>query len=151
MQRNYLFDNTYNLQYNLTRSARVNFTSSTSRIIRNRFNEQNEDYKKTQNIWYNIFDQGDPNRHFQNFNLTYKLPFKYFKFLSFIDSDLNYSGDFSWIRGSDILSQVENDLGQKLGIVNTIQNANTKTINGSIQTNKLYEIFRLKNKKKIKF
>ena len=41
-----LFDNTYNLQYNLTRSARVNFTSSTSRIIRNCFNDQNEDYKK---------------------------------------------------------------------------------------------------------
>ena len=86
VQRNYLFDNTYNLQYNLTKSTRVNFTSSTSRIIRNRFDEQSADYKKTQNIWYNIFDQGDPNRHFQNFNLTYKLPFKFFKLLSFIDS-----------------------------------------------------------------
>ncbi len=147
-QRNFLFDNTFNLQYNLTRSARINFTSSTSRIIRDYLDEENEGYKKTQSIWYNIFDQGDPNRHFQNLNLSYKLPFKYFKLLSFIDSELNYSGDFSWIRGSDILSQVENDLGQKLGIVNTIQNANTKTINGSIQTNKLYEIFRLKNKNK---
>ena len=148
VQRNYLFDNTFNLQYNLTRSARVNFISSTSRIIRNRFNDQNQEYEETQNIWYNIFDQGDPNRHFQNLNLTYKLPFKYFKFLSFIDSDINYNGDFSWTRGSDILSQVENDLGQKLGIVNTIQNANTKTINASIQTNKLYEILRLKNQSK---
>ena len=85
VQTNYLFDNTYNLQYNLTRSARVNFTSSTSRIIRNRPNEQSEDYKKIQNIWYNIFDQGDQIT-LKNLNLTYKLPFKYFKFLSFIDS-----------------------------------------------------------------
>jgi cell surface protein SprA len=67
--------------------------------------------------------------------------------LSFIDANYNYTGDFSWQRGSNAMAAVVNDDGQMLGQVNTIQNANTKTLTGSISFDKLYTILGLKSKK----
>ena len=103
---------------------------------------------KARGIWDGLWDFGDPNRHFQSLNLTYKLPFNYLPYLSFIDANFSYTGDFSWQRGSDILAEVQNDVGDVLGIVNTVQNVNSKAINGSISTSRLYQILGLKNKRK---
>ena len=84
---------------------------------------------KEKDIWDGIWDMGDPNRHFQSLNLTYKLPFEYVPFLSFIEANYNYTGDFNWQRGSDVLADVVDDNGNTLGIVNTVQNVNTKSLN----------------------
>ena len=150
-QRNFLFDWTYSLNHNLTRSLRMNFTASSNNIVKNYYEdtpdgEQRVD--KARGIWDGLWDFGDPNRHFQSLNLTYKLPFNYLPYLSFIDANFSYTGDFSWQRGSDILAEVQNDVGDVLGIVNTVQNVNSKAINGSISTSRLYQILGLKNKRK---
>ena len=150
-QRNFLFDWTYSLNHNLTRSLRMNFTASSNNIVKNYYEdtpdgEQRVD--KARGIWDGLWDFGDPNRHFQSLNLTYKLPFNYLPYLSFIDANFSYTGDFSWQRGSDILAEVQNDLGDVLGIVNTVQNVNSKAINVSISTSSLYQILGLKNKRK---
>ena len=47
------------------------------------------------------------------------------------------------------MADVTNNEGQPLGIVNTIQNANTKTLTGSISFDKLYTILGLKSKKSL--
>ena len=41
-------------------------------------------------------------------------------------------GNFNWQRGSEALAEVTNDDGLSLGIVNTIQNNNKKTLTGAI-------------------
>ena len=83
--------------------------------------------------------------------MNYKLPFKYIPFLSFIDANYSYKGDFSWQRGSDVLADVEDLDGNILGIVNTVQNANTQTLNGSISMDRIYRIFGIqKNQKNIR-
>ena len=150
-QRNFLFDWTYSLNHNLTRSLRLNFTASSNNIVKNYYNEDTEGVRrvdKARGIWDVLWDMGDPNRHFQSLNLTYKLPFNYLPFLSFIDANYSYKGDFSWQRGSDILADVVNENGDALGIVNTIQNVNSKSLNGSIQTDRLYRILGLTKKRK---
>ena len=129
----------------------MNFTASSNNIVKNYYEdtpdgEQRVD--KARGIWDGLWDFGDPNRHFQSLNLTYKLPFNYLPYLSFIDANFSYTGDFSWQRGSDILAEVQNDVGDVLGIVNTVQNVNSKAINGSISTSRLYQILGLKNKRK---
>ena len=43
---------------------------------------------------------------------------------------------------------MENDNGELLGRVNTIQNANTRVLSGSISFNKLYQIFGLSKDQK---
>ena len=45
------------------------------------------------------------------------------------------------------MAAVTSEEGQPLGIVNTIQNANTKTLTGSISFDKLYTILGLKSKR----
>ena len=150
-QRNFLFDWTYSLNHNLTRSLRMNFTASSNNIVKNYYEDTpdgGQRVDKARGIWDGLWDFGDPNRHFQSLNLTYKLPFNYLPYLSFIDANFSYTGDFSWQRGSDILAEVQNDVGDVLGIVNTVQNVNSKAINGSISTSRLYQILGLKNKRK---
>ena len=153
-QRNFLFDWTYSINHNLTRSLKMNFTASSNNIVRNYYDENGEGeffVDKSKGIWDGLWDIGDPNRHFQTLTLNYKLPLKYIPFLSFIDANYSYTGDFSWQRGSDVLTDVEDENGNILGIVNTVQNANKKTLNGSISMNRIYRLFGLqKREQKLK-
>jgi cell surface protein SprA len=98
-------------------------------------------------LWEGILNPGEPNSHLQTLALNYRLPFQYIPFLSFIDATYNYTGNFNWQRGSEALSKVISDQGIPLGIVNTIQNNNVKTLTGSFSFSKLYSALGLKTKK----
>lgn len=149
-QRNFLFDWTYSINHNLSRSLKMNFTASSNNIVRNYYQANEEGgaslVDKRKGIWDGLWDTGDPNRHFQSLTLNYKIPFKFIPILSFIDANYSYTGDFSWQRGSNVLADVEDLNGNFLGIVNTVQNANTQTLNGSISMSKIYQLFGLKNR-----
>ncbi|MEK9604354.1 MAG: cell surface protein SprA [Flavobacteriaceae bacterium] len=151
--RNYLFDWSYAVNHNLTRSLRFNFTASNNNIVRNFFeNDSNNPFgsvDKSLGIWDGIWDTGQTDRHFQSLSLNYKIPLRLIPFLSFIDANYNYTGDFSWQRGSNAMANVASEEGELLGQVNTIQNANTKTLTGSISFDKLYAILGLKSKKSV--
>ena len=127
----------------------MNFTASSNNIVRNYYQENNQGASmvdKSRDIWDGLWDIGDPNRHFQSLTLNYKLPLKYIPFLSFIDANYSYTGDFSWQRGSNALADVQDIDGNVLGIVNTVQNANTQTLNGSISMSKIYRLFGIQNR-----
>ena len=149
--RNYLFDWSYTLSHNLTRSLRFNFTASNNNIVRNFFEKDPVNplgrVNKSLDIWNGIWDTGQTDRHFQSLSLNYKIPLRLIPFLNFIDANYNYTGDFSWQRGSNAMAAVTGEEGQQLGVVNEIQNANTKTLTGSISFDKLYTILGLKPKK----
>ena len=68
--------------------------------------------------------------------------------MNFIDGTYSYSGDFNWQRGSESLSEVEDEFGNVLGVVNTIQNANTHNLNSTINFQKIYRALKLEKKKK---
>jgi cell surface protein SprA len=130
---------------------RFNFTASNNNIVRNFFeNDPNNalgKVNKSLDIWDGIWDTGQTDRHFQTLSLNYKIPLRLIPFLNFIDANYNYTGDFSWQRGSNAMAAVTSEEGLPLGIVNTIQNANTKTLTGSISFDKLYTILGLKSKR----
>ncbi len=138
-QRNFLFDWNYTVNHNITRSLRFGFSATNNRIIRSfdqTLNNKNP-------LWNNLFDMGETDNHSQSLTLNYKLPFRYFSFLNFLDGNYTYTGDFNWQRGSRALSNVTSDDGTKLGNLNTIQNANTKTLTGAISFQKLYSSLKL--------
>ena len=58
--------------------------------------------------------------------------------LSFWNANYSYNGNFNWQRGSDILNNVSDQFGNKLGRVNTIQNSNNQTLNLAVNLDKLY-------------
>ena len=150
-QRNFLFDYNYAFTHNLSRSLRINFNASTSSIIRQLdamdTGLANPFSSTKQALWQGLLNTGEPNNHLQSLAVNYKLPFQYIPFLSFIDATYNYTGNFNWIRGSEALSQVKSAEGIPLGIVNTIQNNNTKTLTAALSFAKLYTVLGLKSKK----
>ena len=149
-QRNFLFDYNYALSHNLTRSLRFNFSAATSSIIRQNTDINSSDLQTSDNqriLWQDIMSTGEPNSHFQSLALNYKLPFQYIPFLSFIDATYNYTGNFNWQRGSEALAGVTSEDGIALGLVNTIQNNNTKTITGALSFSRLYSALGLETNK----
>src|SRR5699024_8385855 len=66
-----------------------------------------------------------------------------FPFLSFVNAQYSYTGNFQWQKGSEILKSLPNtpDLG------NTVQNSRSHQLNGTLTMNKLYEYIGLKKKK----
>ncbi len=153
-QRNFLFDWSYALTHNLTRSLRMNFTASNNNIVRNYFDEGgNVDLDL--GIWDGFWDVGDANNHFQSLGLTYELPISKIPAFSFLSATYNYTGDFSWQRGSNALADVpavdaDGNVTQRLGIVNTVQNANTHSLNTTLTMDRLYKYLGLEKKVKKK-
>ena len=151
-QRNYLFDWLFTVNHNLTNSFRLDFSASSRNIVRNYL--KNGTAGSTQidtslDIWDGIWDTGQMDRFDQSIGATYQLPFKYIPLLSFLDGTYSYTGNFNWQRGSSALANVVDENNNALGIVHTLQNANTIQWNGSANMQALYNSLGLrKNNKK---
>lgn len=150
-QRNYLFDWIFTMNHSLTNSLRFDFSASSNNIIRNYIDEDasgNTNINTQLDIWDGFWSTGEQNRYNQSFGLTYEIPFRFVPFIDFINGTYNYTGDFNWQRGSSALSEVTDENGDSLGVVNTIQNANTHTLNGTINFKSLYKDLKLKKNTK---
>ncbi|TXK75747.1 cell surface protein SprA [Mesonia sp. K4-1] len=141
-QRNYTFDWQYTVNHNLTESLRFNFNSSNNRIVRNYINQDNVQDNSI-GVWDGFFEIGNPNQHYQSFQLNYDLPLDKIPFLKFIRAQYSYTGNFQWQKGSEIL----NDLPGIPNIGHTIQNSNTHQINGTFEMNTLYKYLGLVKKR----
>ena len=145
-QKKFLFDWRLSLSQNLTKSIRVNYNASNSNIVPNINGNQSDLNSSDIGIFDNFFNIGDPDYFNQNFSINYSLPFNLIPFLNFIDGSYNYSGDFNWQRGSDMLNNISSETGEVLGRVNTIQNANTQNFSLSLNFDKIYRTIPWLNK-----
>ena len=137
-QRKYLFDWNMSVSHNLTNSIRINYNASNSNLVQNFGEDESNIYNTDIGVFDNFFNVGEPNFFNQNITLNYQLPFDLIPFLNFIEGSYNYSGDFNWQRGSDILNNIISESGQILGRVNTIQNANNQSLSLSLNFDKIY-------------
>ena len=149
-QRNYQFNWQYAVNYSLTKSLRLNLTASNNSIVRNYFNmdgDSDSGINKNLELWDGFFDLGEPNRHAQNMELNYELPFSKIPALDFINAQYSYSSNFDWQRGGDALNEVViASLGEGAPQVNTIQNANTHNLTATLSMQKLYDLVGLKKR-----
>ncbi|MEL6355976.1 MAG: cell surface protein SprA, partial [Bacteroidota bacterium] len=111
----------YDLQWNLTKSLRLNYNATMNATI----DEPDEarlqldpditdiDQYRRDSIWSNLRDFGRPKQFSHNFNASYTLPIRYIPFLEFVDVRANYQGGYTWNAAPIGL---EDELG------NTIQN-----------------------------
>lgn len=141
-QRNYFFDWEYAIDYSLTSALNFNFNASTNRIVRNYIDENNVQDNSI-GIFDDFFDVGIPNRHYQQLQLNYTLPFDKIPFLKFVQTQYSYTGDFLWTKGSEILKGLDGipDLG------NSVQNSATHRINGNLNMSSLYSYVGLTKKR----
>nr|WP_299487889.1 cell surface protein SprA [uncultured Allomuricauda sp.] len=142
-QRNYLFNWQYALNYNLTKSLRLNLTGSNNNIVRNYFNldgDSDSGINQELDLWDGFFDVGEPNRHSQQMQLNYELPFDKIPFLNFINAQYTYTSNFDWQRGGDALREVA------LEDINTVQNASTHNLTGNLTMQRFYDFLGLKKR-----
>ena len=152
-QRNYLFDWQYTVNYNFSKSLRLNFTSTNNRIVKN-YIDPFGNTDDSIGVWDGFFNVGDPNQHFQSLQLNYDLPFSKVPFLKFIRATYSYTGDFQWQKSSDLFIDIDIDLEdgttQTYNLGNSVQNASTHRINSSLDMKSFYRYIGLTKRKKSK-
>ncbi|MFK2819375.1 cell surface protein SprA [Flavobacteriaceae sp. LMIT009] len=138
-RRNYTFDLQYNINYNLTDALNLTYSASNNNIIRNYFIDDNLNGAQdpTLDVWDGFFDVGDPNRQFQQLGVNYEIPINKIPTFEFIRASYAYTGDFMWQKGSDLYGNLEIG-GTTYNLGNSISNANTHTLNTSLDMNRLY-------------
>ena len=136
-RRNFAFNYQYGFNYNLTKSLKLNYTASSSNIVKNYLNEINEPIDSF-TIWDSYWDIGDPNQHMQQLVVNYDIPINKIPLFSFIKANYSYTGDYSWQRTSNALSQINID-GADYNLGNTIQNASSNNLNAAFNMDMLYK------------
>lgn len=140
-QRNYLFDWQYTLNYNLTKSLRLNFTSANNRIVNNYLSDDGI-VDNSIGVWDGFFEVGEPNQHIQSLQINYDLPFSKFPFLRFIRATYSYTGDYQWQKSSNQFSELPIELSngetQTFNLGNSIQNGGSHKINSTLDMSTLY-------------
>ncbi|WP_343487505.1 cell surface protein SprA [Allomuricauda sp. d1] len=149
-QRNYLFNWQYALNYSLTKSLRVQLTGTNNNIVRNYFNnpgDPDSGIDQDLNLWDGFFDIGEPNRHSQQMQLNYELPFDKIPFMDFINAQYTYTSNFDWQRGGDALAEVAQEaLNDPDAQINTVQNANTHNLTANLTMQRFYDAIGLKKR-----
>ncbi|MFV8368404.1 cell surface protein SprA [Flavobacterium sp. LB2R40] len=136
-RRNFAFNYQYGFNYNLTKSLKLNYTASSSNIVKNYLNADNEPIDSF-TIWDSYWDIGDPNQHMQQLVLNYEIPINKIPLFSFVKANYSYTGDYSWQRTSNALSQIQID-GNDYNLGNTIQNASSNNLSAAFNMELLYK------------
>ncbi len=146
-RRNYLFNYQYGFNYNLTKALKLNFTASTSNIVRN-YLDSNGNSNNNLDIWNDYWNIGEPNQHNQQLTANYDLPLNKIPVLSFVKSTATYTSDYNWQRASQAMSSFEAANGTIYNLGNTIQNNSTKKLNTTFNMDSFYKYIGLvKNNK----
>jgi cell surface protein SprA len=136
-RRNFAFNYQYGFNFNLTKSLKLNYTASSSNIVKNYLNENNEPIDSF-TIWDSYWDIGDPNQHMQQIILNYEIPINKIPVFSFVKANYSYTGDYSWQRTSNALSEIEIE-GKFYNLGNTVQNANSNILNTTLNMDLFYK------------
>jgi len=92
--------------------------------------------------WNNIEELGRSKNYSHNLNLQYTLPLRYLPGMDWINIKADYKGDYNWIAGSLIQIDTKFDpvTGEAIPLYlgNTIQNGQTRSVNGTFSFDKLY-------------
>ncbi|GFR75437.1 cell surface protein SprA [Elysia marginata] len=142
--RNYLFDLQYAMVFNLTKSLQLDYTASSNRIVKNYFQKDVKGNNRIDSkgnplidrgfdLWDDFWNLGDANTYNHRLELSYKIPINKLPYLDFINSNYNYTADFQWIRGSDVITKLAKEK------INTVQNAARHTLTGALDFNRLYD------------
>lgn len=125
--KRFTWDRSYNMQWDLAQSLKINFTAMNSAIIDEPFGRINTQEKKD-TLWNNIKNLGRNKAYNHTLNVAYTLPFKKIPILDFIDVKAQYTANFNW----SVASLNTDSLG------NIIGNTQNRQVNADFSFDKLY-------------
>jgi cell surface protein SprA len=141
-KRNYLFNYQYGFNFNLSKSLKINYTASSSNIITNYLNENNDPINDI-SLWSDYWSTGEANQRSQQLVLNYDIPIDKIPVFSFIKANYSYTGDYNWTKASLALTNLEID-GQFYNLGNTIQNASLHKLNSTLNMETFYKYIGIK-------
>ena len=156
------WDRNYGLNWDLSKSLKLNYSSTASAVVdelrqvgvaedvesRDWVNEFGENFTEQVQANENLPNEyrRENLRNFgrlQNFNqdlsINYTVPFKYIPGLDWITARANYNANYTWNAGSlSLLSLIEPDF-PTASPWHTIQNNQTRSVNATLDFEKLYD------------
>ena len=135
----FLFNREFQIRWDLTKNLHMNFQSGTHAEVVEPYRENvaiNKDlYPDFYSAWkdsvkHSLLHMGSPLDYQQKFTASYQLPLNKLPILDWVNSDVSYNADYSWVRGTDLTD------GTSLG--NTISNNRNINLNGALNLETLY-------------
>jgi len=122
--KSFNWDRMFNIRFDLTRSLRLEFNSSTQARIdepAGRMHPDDDDYQaKRDSIWDNIRNFGRTTFYTHRANLTYNIPLNLLPLVDFINANASYAADFDWIAAPlsavDLGNSIENSQSMRLNV-----------------------------------
>jgi len=128
----------YNLKWNLTKNLKLDYSANNvARVEEPQGQIYHDDSHKAymsdyRDSVFNAMKTGGQTTDFtQKIDLSYKLPIDKIPFLSFVSSNVKYSGNYSWTRGYEVPNST-------LNAGNIIKNSNNESFDGTVSLTKLY-------------
>jgi cell surface protein SprA len=131
----FTFDRYYVLQWPLTRSINIDYSATNFARIDEAAGRIDTKEKK-QNIKDNLFKGGRNTRYQQDVTISYNVPTNKIPLLDWTSLRINYNTKYNWLAGSLLARNDSVNLG------NTLSNTQTKTINGELKFEELYNKWR---------
>lgn len=133
---NFLFSWQYNVGFDLTKSLRLDYTSSTRTLN----DGSSFEYADKGLIWNNLFKVGRPVNYDHQIQLNWKTPIHLFPYMDWTSLELGVTNNYNWHARSSVFRNAPNTDGQGLG--NIAQNSSNFTMMGDFDLSKLYREFR---------
>ncbi|MDD2965082.1 MAG: cell surface protein SprA [Bacteroidales bacterium] len=132
--KSFVWNRTYDLKFDLTQSLKLEYNASANALIDELPGSiDKDDYytvdEKREEIWNNITGFGRMNRYNQQVNANYTIPINKIPLLDWVTASARYQGTFTWTASARSIQEV---------MGNTIENSNSKQINGQFKFTTLY-------------
>ncbi|WP_235934445.1 T9SS outer membrane translocon Sov/SprA [Sunxiuqinia indica] len=132
--KDFIWNKYFDLNYNLTRSLKLDFSSKgTSRIDEpaGRINRSDDDYEmKRDSILTNLFNLGRPILYHHTFNASYIAPINKIPLLNWVSMTGRYQAQYDWYAGAIT--------DESIVLGNTIENARVAQVNSQLNLLNLY-------------
>ncbi|MET3732294.1 cell surface protein SprA [Moheibacter stercoris] len=133
---NFLFNWRYNIGFDLTKSLRLDYTSSTRTLNDGAAFE----YADKALIWNDLFRVGRPVNYDHQIQLNWKTPLHLFPYMNWTNLEVGVSNNYNWQARSSVFLNAPNTNGQGLG--NIAQNMSSFNLIGDFDFNKFYNEFK---------
>ena len=139
--KNFEMRRLYDLKFDLTKSIKLDFNANNYSVVdepEGSIDTQQDRDSINSNIWGKNYFMGRTKNYQHAGNLSYQVPLNKFPLTDWISVNARYGFTYSWQAAQFVRDSASGAFGPDRRIGNTIQNSNTKQLNGNFTLTTLY-------------
>lgn len=137
-QRSFLFNRTYALLWNFSKSLNFNYNAATNAVVDEPFGNHDTQQKRD-SVWNNLRKLGRMKGFNQQFNFTYRLPLDKLPGFDWMNADANFTAGMNWLAGAIDFDNDPTTKSQAELFGNVLSNSRDRTFRGGFEFSKLYQ------------